>query len=127
MSAFPFIDPAARSRGPDWLHEVKFDGYRIKIHKVGNDVAIFSRNGHDFTTRFADIAYLLRDLPAKTAILDGELVASDRAGVPDFAELHRRTAAAGHAAHVGVRPALAQRPGLAALQPREAPGAPRRA
>jgi bifunctional non-homologous end joining protein LigD len=58
-------------------------------------VVIFSRNGHDFTTRFADIAYLLRDLPAKTAILDGELVASDRAGVPDFAELHRRTAAPG--------------------------------
>lgn len=56
---------------------------------------IFSRNGHDFTSRFADIAYVLRDLPARSAILDGEIVASNRAGVPDFVELHRRTVAPG--------------------------------
>ena len=78
--------------GGDWLHEVKFDGYRVQIHKAGKDVVIFSRNGHDFTTRFADIAYLLRGLPAKIAILDGEIVASSAAGVPDFAKLHRRAA-----------------------------------
>jgi bifunctional non-homologous end joining protein LigD len=58
-------------------------------------VVIFSRNGHDFTSRFADIAFVLRDLPARSAILDGEIVASDRAGVPDFVELHRRTVAPG--------------------------------
>jgi bifunctional non-homologous end joining protein LigD len=101
VTAFRFITPCsavsakAVPTGADWLHEVKFDGYRCQIHKVGKDVAIFSRNGHDFTSRFADMAYLMRDLPAKTAILDAELVASDRAGVPDFAELHRRTAAPG--------------------------------
>jgi bifunctional non-homologous end joining protein LigD len=78
--------------GADWQHEVKFDGYRVQIHKAGKDVVIFSRNGHDFTTRFADITYLLRDLPAKNAIFDGEIVASNAAGVPDFTDLHRRTA-----------------------------------
>jgi bifunctional non-homologous end joining protein LigD len=76
--------------GADWLHEVKFDGYRVQIHKAGKDVVIFSRNGHEFTTRFDTIAYLLHGLPAKTAILDGEIVASSAAGVPDFAKLHRR-------------------------------------
>ena len=45
--------------------------------------------------RFADIAYVLHDLPARSAILDGELVPSDGAGVPEFSELHRRTAAPG--------------------------------
>ena len=95
---FRFVEPCspvsakAVPRGGDWLHEVKFDGYRIQVHKAGKDVVIFSRNGHDFTTRFADIVYLLRDLPAKTAILDGEIVASSAAGVPDFAKLHGRAA-----------------------------------
>ena len=98
MPAFHFIVPCipvsakAVPSGPDWLHEVKFDGYRVQIHKAGKDVVIFSRNGHDFTSRFADIAYLLRDLPAKNAILDGEMVASSAAGVPDFAKLHRSAA-----------------------------------
>jgi bifunctional non-homologous end joining protein LigD len=101
VPAFRFIEPCspvtAKSvpTGAAWLHEVKFDGYRVQIHKAGKDVVIFSRNGHDFTTRFADIAYVLRDLLAKTAILDGELVASNDAGVPDFAGLHRRTTAPG--------------------------------
>jgi bifunctional non-homologous end joining protein LigD len=78
--------------GNDWLHEVKFDGYRIQAHKLGKEVVIFSRNGHDFSSRNATIASLLRDLPAKSAILDGEIVASDSEGVPDFAKLHRRQA-----------------------------------
>jgi ATP-dependent DNA ligase len=101
VPAFRFIEPCspvtakAVPTGPDWLHEVKFDGYRVQVHKAGADVAIFSRNGHDFTTRFDTIAYLLGNLPAKTAILDGEFVASNAAGVPDFGMLHRRRADAG--------------------------------
>ena len=49
---------------------------------------IFSRNGHDFSHRF--VAYLLRELPAKSAVLDCELVAGDRDGHPDFATLPAR-------------------------------------
>ena len=65
VSAFRFIDPCspvlakAVPTGADWLHEVKFDGYRVQAHKAGKDVVIFSRNGHDFSSRFADIAYVL--------------------------------------------------------------------
>src|SRR5262245_51186926 len=45
--------------------------------KIGSRVVVFSRNGHDFTERFPSIAQLLHELPAKTAVLDGEVVASD--------------------------------------------------
>jgi ATP-dependent DNA ligase len=38
--------------GPGWLHEVKFDGYRMQIHKERTHVALYSRNGNDFTERF---------------------------------------------------------------------------
>jgi bifunctional non-homologous end joining protein LigD len=72
------------------VHELKFDGYRVQAHKMGSRVVLFSRNGHDFTERFASIAALLREMPAKAAILDGEVVASDADGRPNFARLHVR-------------------------------------
>ena len=78
--------------GDGWLHEVKFDGYRIQAHKVGSRVAIYSRNGHDFTERFPSIAQLLHELPTKAAVLDGEVVASDADERPNFTRLHVRWA-----------------------------------
>jgi len=62
------------------VHELKFDGYRVQAHKMGSRVVLFSRNGHDFTERFVSIAALLREMPAKAAVLDGEVVASDADG-----------------------------------------------
>ena len=65
MTAFRFIPPCIPIRarevpaGDGWLHEVKFDGYRVQAHKVGSRVVIYSRNGHDFTDRFPSIAQLL--------------------------------------------------------------------
>jgi bifunctional non-homologous end joining protein LigD len=82
------IPAKAVPTGDAWLHEVKFDGYRVQIHKAGRNVTIFSRNGHVFTQRFETIAYMLRELPARAAIIDGEIVANARNGVPDFARLH---------------------------------------
>jgi bifunctional non-homologous end joining protein LigD len=76
--------------GADWLHEVKFDGYRVHAHKVGSRVVIYSGNGDDFSERFPSIAQLLREPPAKAAILDGEVVASDADARPNFARLHVR-------------------------------------
>src|SRR5262249_352267 len=58
------------------------DGYRVQAHKMGSRVVVYSRNGHDFTERFPSIAELLRELPAKAAVLDGEVVASDTDGRP---------------------------------------------
>jgi hypothetical protein len=51
--------PALRARPPEgdaWLHEIKFDGWRIKLHKRGRDVAIYTKNGHDYTKRLPAIA-----------------------------------------------------------------------
>jgi len=76
--------------GDGWLHEVKFDGYRVQAHKIGSRVVLYSRNGHEFTERFSSIAELLHELPAKVAVLDGEAVASDADERPNFAGLHVR-------------------------------------
>jgi bifunctional non-homologous end joining protein LigD len=94
VSEFRFIPPcspvrtAAVPAGDGWVHEVKFDGYRVQAHKLGSRIVLFSRNGHDFTERFPSIAQLLRELPARSAILDGEVVANDVDGRPNFARLH---------------------------------------
>ena len=96
MSEFRFIPPCSPIRanevpaGDGWLHEVKFDGYRVQVHKLDSRVVLLSRNGHDFTDRFPSIAQQLLELPAKSAVLDGEVVASDADGRPNFARLHVR-------------------------------------
>jgi bifunctional non-homologous end joining protein LigD len=96
VSELRFIPPCSPIRakevpaGEDWLHEVKFDGYRVQAHKAGSRIVIYSRNGHDFTERFTSIAQLLHELPAKATVLDGEVVASDVDGRPNFARLHVR-------------------------------------
>jgi bifunctional non-homologous end joining protein LigD len=75
--------------GPDWLHEIKFDGFRIQLHKSGNEVRLYSRKGKDFTSRFPASARVLA-LPVRAAVIDGELVVSDAEGKPDFYALMRR-------------------------------------
>jgi ATP-dependent DNA ligase len=60
---FPPCSPVTTKNvpvGDAWLHEVKFDGYRVQAHKAGSRVVIYSRNGQDFTERFPSIAQLLR-------------------------------------------------------------------
>ena len=87
----PPSNPILRSEPPSgegWLHEIKFDGYRAQLHKDGDDVAIYSKNGKDFTTRFRGIARAVALLPAKRIIIDAEIVASDAEGRPDFRALH---------------------------------------
>jgi hypothetical protein len=94
----PFIIPAQpvlRDRPPKgegWLHEVKFDGYRVHLHKEGKDVAIYSRNGINFNARFPDIAHALAHFPVKAIIIDAEAVACNAKGMPDFSALHGREA-----------------------------------
>lgn len=80
--------------GPGWIHEIKYDGFRLQAN-VGDPVRLFTRNGHDWTTRFPELAADLRTLPP--CILDCELCALDAEGRPDFSKLQaavssRRTA-----------------------------------
>ena len=74
----PFIIPAQSAlrvrppAGDAWLHEVKFDGYRCELHKAGDDVVIFPRNGREFTNRFPGIRGAVLTLPYKSAVINGE-------------------------------------------------------
>lgn len=73
--------------GSEWIHEIKFDGYRLICRKSGATVRLFTRSGHDWTARFASIARQLQTLPVRDAILDGEVVALSENGISDFQRL----------------------------------------
>ncbi len=71
----------------DWLHEVKYDGYRIVCVLKGGSARLWTRNGLDWTERFAVFEQTLSDLPIKDAIFDGEVVVLDSDGISDFQAL----------------------------------------
>jgi len=73
--------------GDEWVHEIKFDGYRMIVQVSRGRVRLLSRNGHDWTGRFAAQAKQLGALVAKEAILDGEMVAMGSDGASSFGAL----------------------------------------
>ena len=73
--------------GPNWLHEVKYDGYRIIARKEGDEITLYSRSGLDWTVRFPAIAKALLTLPAESALLDGEVAFVLPSGITDFKSL----------------------------------------
>ena len=64
--------------GPGWLHEIKFDGYRMHARLDAGRVQILTRRGNVWTDKYPAIARDLARLPAKNAYLDGELAACSR-------------------------------------------------
>ena len=87
-----FIEPmecASVSKLPDgsqWVFEIKLDGYRAIGVKTSRETILYSRNHKNFNNRFPQIAEALDDLPADT-VIDGEVVALDESGRPDFHRL----------------------------------------
>lgn len=75
--------------GADWLFEVKWDGYRLAVHRNAEGVRIITRGGHDWTHRFPSIAAEAAELDASSFILDGEAVVLDEAGRADFGLLQQ--------------------------------------
>jgi bifunctional non-homologous end joining protein LigD len=73
------------ANGSGWLHEIKFDGYRVQARISSGDAMLRTRKGLDWTQKFPEIASACRALP--DAIIDGEIVALDANGAPDFAAL----------------------------------------
>lgn len=90
-SAPAFIEPQLCTltkmppAGARWVHEVKFDGYRTQLHVRDGRVVLFSRNGLDWTARYPEIASAAARLPA--CVIDGEICALGKDGLPDFAAL----------------------------------------
>src|SRR4030095_5633662 len=75
--------------GDQWLHELKFDGYRMICHLSRGKARFWSRNGKDWTDKFPNLADALKAFPATTAILDGEVVVVDKAGRSSFQKLQQ--------------------------------------
>jgi bifunctional non-homologous end joining protein LigD len=93
-ASFPgFVEPALASSvarvpsGARWIHEIKFDGYRVQVHLANTEVKVFTRNGHDWTHRFKKIASDAWHIGAGSAIIDGEIVAPAADGTTDFSVL----------------------------------------
>jgi bifunctional non-homologous end joining protein LigD len=93
--AFDDVQPMLATPGepfthPDWVFEIKYDGYRLLAGKEHGEVRLISRNNHDFTAVFPDIAEVLAALPYDDFLLDGEVVVHDAEGLPSFAGLQQR-------------------------------------
>lgn len=74
--------------GERWIHEIKFDGYRLQARLEAGCVKLLTRSGFDWTKKFGkDIVAALRDLPIGSALLDGELVVEAGSGASDFSAL----------------------------------------
>src|ERR1700704_3914148 len=69
--------------GPEWMYEIKLDGYRAIAIKSGGRVQLRSRNDNDFSLRYGSIAKGLASLPNET-VVDAEVVALDESGKPSF-------------------------------------------
>jgi bifunctional non-homologous end joining protein LigD len=92
-----FVEPMAAKlvsklpEGPDWIYEVKWDGYRVEAIKAGKDVRLISRNGKNLSPDFPGIVELVRMLNVKSAVLDGEVIAVDDEGKASFQNLQNRS------------------------------------
>lgn len=88
-----FIEPALASAiervptGERWIHEIKFDGYRVQVHLANEAVKVFTRRGNDWTKRFRKIADDAWHIGAGSAVIDGEVVVPSADGTTDFSVL----------------------------------------
>jgi bifunctional non-homologous end joining protein LigD len=80
---------AAPPPGDAWVHEVKLDGYRILLRVARGRVRLLTRNRQDWTERFPAAVEAASRLPVKEALLDGEIVVFDAAGVSSFQALQQ--------------------------------------
>ena len=91
--------------GAGWIHELKYDGYRLHVRLEAGTVRLITRGGHDWAERMPSIVQCAAGLDAETAYLDGELVVLDAQGLPDFDALH-----------LHIRSKRKRAPGLLAVQ-----------
>ena len=95
MADLTFIPPMLPTlvseppEGTDWIHEIKYDGWRTQIVVENSQARVFTRNGHDWTQQFAPVAAAALRLGHDGLILDGEMIVPGPDGKPDYQALRR--------------------------------------
>jgi bifunctional non-homologous end joining protein LigD len=85
-----FIEPCRPTstprppEGPEWLHEIKHDGYRIIAWRDPAGIRLITRNGHDWSDRYPAVVAALQELPVTSCILDGEVAVAGPDGATSF-------------------------------------------
>jgi bifunctional non-homologous end joining protein LigD len=90
-STFDFCLPTRSTSvpsGPDWLHEIKYDGYRLRVERDGDKVWLITKGGYNWTSRYPWIVEAARKLRARRFVIDGEAVILGVDGISDFNNLH---------------------------------------
>lgn len=100
VSRIGFIEPMMPAlvdtapEGSDWIHELKYDGYRTQLALNGGDRHAYTRRGHDWSHLYASILAAVGGLDGQSAVIDGEIILQDAQGLSDFrglrAELARK-------------------------------------
>jgi len=91
LKSFEFCVPTRATKvpaGPEWLHEIKYDGYRLRVERNGDRVRLITREGYDWTKRFPWIAEAALKNRQKQFVIDGEAVILSVDGASDFDALH---------------------------------------
>jgi ATP-dependent DNA ligase len=91
FKAFDFCLPTRSTvvpDGPDWLHEIKYDGYRLRVERDGDRVRLITRGGYDWTKRFPWVVEAALKNRQKRFVIDGEAVILGVDGISDFGALH---------------------------------------
>ena len=70
--------------GPNWMHEIKHDGFRVLAQRDGRGVRLYTRSGNDFSNRFPLISAAIAALPAGSCLIDGEAIVTDETGLAVF-------------------------------------------
>ena len=92
LGFIPPMLPSLADRAPEgteWLHEIKYDGYRTQLLIEAKAARAFTRNGHDWSDRYQPVVAAARALKCRSAILDGEVAVQAPGGVTDFSALRR--------------------------------------
>ena len=91
-----FVEPCRPSRaarppsGPEWIHEIKHDGFRLMVRRGGSRVRLFARGGHNWADRFPAIVEAASTIRAQSFLIDGEAVVCRDDGLSDFKALRSR-------------------------------------
>jgi bifunctional non-homologous end joining protein LigD len=91
-----FIEPCLPSpadrppSGPDWVHEIKHDGYRLMARRDPIGIRLLTRNGHDWSPRYPLIVEAVDRLKVRSCLIDGEAVACNENGLAVFQRLRRK-------------------------------------